>query len=670
MAHPSTSPRGELRDRLQDGSPGRRGGLAARVAAAALTVAVAGAVAVAVGVVTATPAAADERRVWVKAVADAPTWEHYSRRLNADQFGKFVIDVRSNAIYYIDVNLFELHADFVLGVLLQQAWTADNIREYNKNYERDKPRFILGYVTHHTKIDRWVFSFWEGDKITAADVLRVKRRLDESFFVKHLAFRPDSPAQEKMAKEVARKGVKVVTNDEIYKAADFQAFHKGWSVGRLKVVPVGTPYEDLIFDRGDIVLLQESYPDISPVSGVLATTFSTPLSHVNLRAASWDVPNAGYKKAREEFGALDGKVVHYQVTDSGVAMREATAAEIATWEAERARVRTVEVPAVDLAEARLAMLGKLRKHDVRAYGTKTANLGEIVSAGLRDVPVPAGFGVPFAYYVRHLRAHGLDRRIEAMLADPRFAGDAAWRKRALEELRAAIVAAPLEPAVLDTLYKRVRLKLGGKGVFVRSSTNAEDLPGFNGAGLYDTVPNVRGKAALGAAVKQVWASLWNLRAVDERALFGIDHRKVYAAVMIQVGVPATAAGVLISTNLWDERDDDGFTINAKWGLGMRVVEGQRIPEQIIFDATNDGTRIISRADDATMLVFDPAGGIKEIAVPAGEIILTEARAKRLVTAVQQLVPLFDRRAPLDVEWVLEGETMWIVQARPFVRAGR
>jgi phosphoenolpyruvate synthase/pyruvate phosphate dikinase len=177
---------------------------------------------------------------------------------------------------------------------------------------------------------------------------------------------------------------------------------------------------------------------------------------------------------------------------------------------------------------------------------------------------------------------------------------------------------------------------------------------------------VRGKAALGEAVKTVWASLWNQRAVDERALFGIDHRQVYAAVMIQVGVAATAAGVLVSTNLWDERDDDGFTINAKWGLGMRVVEGQKVPEQIIFDATNDGTKIISRADDATMLVFDPAGGLEEVQVPAGEVILTEARAKRLVKAVQQFIPLFPAGAPLDVEWVLEGETIWIVQARPYV----
>src|SRR4029079_7593472 len=143
----------------------------------------------------------------------------------------------------------------------------------------------------------------------------------------------------------------------------------------------------------------------------------------------------------------------------------------------------------------------------------------------------------------------LDARVEAVLGDPRFTPDPAWRKQALDDLRKAIVDAPIDTAAVDTIYKRVRIKLGGKGVFVRSSTNAEDLPGFNGAGLYDTVPNVVGKQALGGALRKGWASVWTLRAVDEREAFGIDHKQVYGGVLVQVGVNATAAGVLITKNL-------------------------------------------------------------------------------------------------------------------------
>lgn len=607
------------------------------------------------------------QRAWVKAVPDEATWKAYSRTQGADEYGKFIIDVRNDDIYFIDVNLFNLHADFVLGVLLKQPWTADNIREYNKNYERDKPRFVLGYLTHHLKVGKWTFSFWEGDKIDPPRIAKVRQRLDATFFVKNLTFRPDSPAQEQLVKEVARRGIPTITNSELYKSSPYQAFNLGRAVGTLRVVPPGTPYESLTFERNDIVLLQESYPDITPVAGILATAFSTPLSHVNLRATAWGIPNAGNKKAHEAARGLDGKTVYFEVRDDGMTLREATAAEKEELRTRVHKARHVTLPPADLDDRNLAMLTRMRARDVTIYGTKSSNLGEIRTAALPGVNIPDGFGLPFFYYVHHVRQHKLDAAIETMLRDPRFASDTGWRKSQLAELRAAIVKAPIDPAVLDLVYKRVRLKLGGKGVFVRSSTNAEDLPGFNGAGLYDTVPNVVGKAALGEAIKTVWASLWNLRAVEERTTFGIDHRQVYSAVLIQVGVSATAAGVLVSKNLYDPRDDDGYTINAKWGLGMRVVEGQKVPEQIIFDATNDGTKIISRADDPVMLVFDEHGGIKEVAVAGGGVILTEQRAKRLVEQVRAFEPLFPP-GPLDVEWVLEGEKIWIVQCRPYIGA--
>jgi hypothetical protein len=610
-----------------------------------------------------------EQRAWVKTVPDLQTWKHYSRTIGSDDFGKAVIDVKTNDIYFIDVNLFNIHADFVLGVLLKQPWTAENVREYNKNYERVKPRFILVYLTHHLKVDKWTFSFWEGDKIGADDVLRVKKRLTETFFQKELPFRPDSPMQQKVASEVQKRGLKTITNDDIYKAASFQAFNKGKAIGKLRVVPVGTAYESLSFDRHDIVLLQESYPDITPVAGIIATQFSTPLSHVNLRAGAWRIPNAGDKKARDKYGKLDGKIVYYEVTDTAVTLRPATPQEAKELEHKIFAIKHVELPRADTTSGELAMLTRMRAKDVLRYGTKASNLGEIVTANLADVHVPAGFGVPFFYYVQHMQKNGLDKKVEAMLADKRFAIDPGWRKSALDGLRKAIVDAPIDQTTLDMLYKRVRIKLGGRGVFVRSSSNSEDLPGFNGAGLYDTVPNVVGKQALGAALKTVWASLWNLRAVDERAAFGIDHRQAFMAVLVQIGVNATAAGVLVTKNLWDPGDDHSFTINSKWGLGERVVQGQKLPEQVIFDPTNDGTKIISRADDPVMLKFDEAGGIKEVAVPAGAgVILTEERAKKLSNMVEKFIPVFAHGQPLDVEWVLEGENVWIVQARPYVGA--
>jgi hypothetical protein len=614
----------------------------------------------------ATHAWAGEQHAWVKTVPDAKTWKAYSKVVGSDELGKCVIDVKTGEIYFFDVNLFNIHADFVLGVLLKQPWTYDTVKTYNLNYERVKPKFILGYLTHHLKVDKWTFSFWEGDKIGPDDVMRVHKKLDETFWQKNMPFRPDSPMQEKVAVEVQKRGLKTVTNNEIYKAADFQAFHLGKTVGKLRVVPVGTEIEKVNFDRHDIVLLQESYPDITPVAGIIATQFSTPLSHVNLRAGAWGIPNAGDKKARDKFGKLDGKYVYYEVTDTTITLREATAAEVDEMKRQVAEAKHVKLPEANLNNRRFAMLTRMRAKDVTSYGTKASNLGEIVTANLDGVRVPMGFGVPFYYYAQHIKKNGLDKKIDAMLADPKWP-DPNWRKQALEDVKKAIQDAPIDPDTLDMIYKRVRISLGGKGVFVRSSSNSEDLPGFNGAGLYDTQGNVVGKKQLAEALKFVWASIWNLRAVDEREAFGIDHKSVYMGVLVQIGINATAAGVLVTKDLWDTTDENGFTINAKWGLGERVVQGQKSPEQVIFDPTNDGTKIIARSDDPIRLVFDDKGGTKEIPVdPNAGVILSEERAKKLCTMVQKFIPLFTHGQPLDVEWVLEGEDFWIVQARPYV----
>jgi phosphoenolpyruvate synthase/pyruvate phosphate dikinase len=443
-------------------------------------------------------------------------------------------------------------------------------------------------------------------------------------------------------------------------------FNAGETVGRLRIVPLGTAYESLLFDRKDIVILQESYPDISPVSGILSMVFSTPLSHVNLRARAWQIPNAGFVNARQAHSALDGKMVFFSVTDTGHVMRKATPEEITAAENKVAKARKVTLPQADTYQRRLKVLTDLGVDDARAYGTKTANLGAIASARLPQVNVPPGFGIPFHHYVAHMQRHELDLVLSQMLRDPRWSKDALWRRQAAKALREKIKSAKTDPALLDRIESMVGTHLAAKGVFVRSSTNAEDLEGFSGAGLYDTVGNVLGREALSAAVRQVWASLWNFRAVEERALYGIKHRDVYAAVLVQFGVDSTAAGVLVTTNLFDPSDKNSYTINAKRGLGIRVVEGATVPEQIIFDTKNNGTKIISRSDDPTMLVFDKSGGIVEVPNPNRDVILDEERSRRLAHAVRSFVRLIPSKRPLDIEWALTGEKVWILQARPFI----
>jgi len=283
--------------------------------------------------------------------------------------------------------------------------------------------------------------------------------------------------------------------------------------------------------------------------------------------------------------------------------------------------------------------------------------------------VPPGFGIPVAWYADHMKRHGLDRQVRKMLEDPEFLANPEVRADRLARLREAITEAPLDRAFMKAVADIVeRLDIGrDRGLAVRSSTNAEDLPGFSGAGIYDSFLNVRGLEAIGRAIRDVWASVWNQRAYEERSFYGIDHLAVFGAVLVQEAIDATAAGVMVTTNMYKAGQRHVFTINAKSGLGIRVVNGHKLPEQLLFDTEQGTAKVISRSDEDTMLVFDAQGGVQEVANPQrGEPVLTDGRVRTLVAAGEKLRQLFTWDDPLDIEWLFVEDDLYIVQSRPYV----
>ncbi|MDB5218154.1 MAG: Pyruvate phosphate dikinase [Myxococcaceae bacterium] len=624
------------------------------------------------GAATATPQA---RPVWTSKLASEEDFLHYSKVVGAERFTKFVVDLASSAIYYVDADLYPMHKDFIFAELLKVPRTKEAEQLFDRNYGKDKPNFLMCYLVHHLEPDVWTLAFWDGDKATAAHVRLAFKRMRETFYLaSKVKFRPNSNDQEAVAAEVTE--IPTITNDALYKAVGYQPFHKGTAVGKLHIVRATAGAGDAgaaVFAPDEIVILPEPLTDITPVAGIISQSFSTPLSHVNIRAAAWDIPNVGLRNAAKTYAALDGKMVRFEAGATSATLQAATPQEIEASKKAHQQRTTVLVPKANLAATALATLDTLHAADASAYGSKTSNLGEIVTAKLAGVAVPAGFGIPISFYAKHLEAAGIDAHVATMLADPKFRASMAERKTALEKLRQEIQDAPLAPAFVASLGESLQ-KLTAEadagaevGVFVRSSTNAEDLPGFSGAGLYDTVPNVRGAAAVALAVKKVWASVWNLAAYEERELYRIDHRQVYCAVLVQIGISATAAGVLVTAHPTDPTDRNTFTINAKSGLGMRVVDGKKLPEILLYNVFNKGLRIVSRSDEDTMLVFQPDGGVHEISNPKkGDPILTNARVAKLADAAQKLRGIFPKDRPLDIEWVLRGEEVFIVQSRPYM----
>lgn len=597
---------------------------------------------------------------------------YYQGRFYALPHLMFVIDRSARGdsekrIYYVNSKRYSFHTEFVNANYL----TLERGREFFKhNYLESNRRFILGTIAYHqdladlAKPGKFTFEFWEGDLATAKIVKDAYEIIRASFFAP-ISFKPNSAKQEEVSAQLVE--VPRLLASHLNVPQDYLPLNQANAVGVLRIIDRLT--EETIIDRNEIVIFRESPISLTPLSGVITTAFSTPLAHVNLLAKGWGVPNAYIKGAAELFKPLEGKFVYFEAREDGYTLRRADSTETAEAGRKLAQRSDLLTPEADLEFKQLVELKHQRRRDAKRFGAKSANLGEVMRATatgrIANIIVPPGFAIPFFYYQQFIEENHLDEAILEMLGNDRFNHDPAYRKQRLTEMRAKIQTGRLNEEFARAVIAKKRSLLGEKGVFARSSTNSEDLPNFSGAGLYTSVPNVRDDAALLDAIKTVWASLWNYEACEARESFGINHSAVYPAVLIQEGMNAEAAGVLITTNPFDKDDRRSVYINAKRGLGIRVVEGRRVPEQLIFNPGMGTVRVLTRSGDDTMLTFDERGGVREVKIDTERVTLTDTAVRRLARAALQIERVFGGRDQ-DIEWLTIGNRIYIVQSRPYV----
>jgi hypothetical protein len=585
---------------------------------------------------------------------------HYQGRFHALPHVMFVIDRRARGrVYYVNSKLFRFHKDFVNASYL----SLERGRAfYENNYLEADRRFLLGTVAYQTQLDRFTFEFWEGDRITEGLLREAYEALGRSFFT-GLAFKPNSTSHEQIAAPLSEAGAAVITLSELARDQQYQPLNPGSGIGQLRIIDRVT--EETVIDRNQIIIFKQSPVQLTPLSGIITTEIASPLSHANMLAKSWDIPNAHIKNADSLYRHLEGKYVRFEARENGYLIEPADAREVLERQ-RRWMVRADTVtPRADLDYARLSDLKDQRATDARRFGAKSANLGEIIRARLPALLVPRGFTIPFHYYREFIRLNNLEERIASAVEEDRFVHDPAYRKARLAEVRGWIERGRHDPDFERMVFEKVRRQYAGKGLFVRSSTNAEDLKDFSGAGLYTTVPNVRGDREIMEAVKKVWASVWNFEAYEAREGFGMNHFGVYPAVLIQEGIEAESAGVAITTDPFDSENRGAVYVNAKRGLGIKVVEGRRVPEQVIYSPRSDAVRVLTRSDEDTMLEFDERGGVKEVRIEARRAVLTDRMVRRLAGAALLIRRLFGGRDQ-DIEWVFKGGILYIVQSRPYV----
>lgn len=264
-------------------------------------------------------------------------------------------------------------------------------------------------------------------------------------------------------------------------------------------------------------------------------------------------------------------------------------------------------------------LARIQPKHSPLVGAKAASLARLMHAGL---PVPDGFVVSADAY----------RAAVAGLAIPDRAGLTAFRT-AVESLAV--------PAELTAEVQSAFVALGTTAVAVRSSSTAEDLPGYSFAGLYDSYLETVDADRLVALVRRCWASLWADRAYEYRERNGFVHAGAAMAVIVQRLVPASSAGVAFTADP-ASGSRGRVIVEAVSGLGDKLVSGKAVPDRFTLERRR--LRVTARA---------PAGA---------NPVLTDEQARtvaRLALRAENLAG-----SPQDVEWALADGKVWLVQSRP------
>lgn len=321
-------------------------------------------------------------------------------------------------------------------------------------------------------------------------------------------------------------------------------------------------------------------------------------------------------------------------------------------------------------------LDSLGMEDLDRVGGKNASLGEMIAnLSVAGVKVPGGFATTAEAFRDFLAATSLDEKIHEVLAGLDV-DDVEALRRTGAEIRRWIVDTPFPEALRKQIveaYRELESKANGElSVAVRSSATAEDLPDASFAGQQETFLNVRGEDAVLKRIHEVFASLYNDRAISYRVHRGFEHAQVALSAGVQrmVRADSGAAGVMFTLDTESGFRDVVF-ITGSYGLGETVVQGSVNPDEFyVFKPTlRDGHPAILRrtlGSKQHRLVY-AANGVADEPVPDEErnrFCLTDAEVEDL--ARQALVIEDHYGRPMDIEWAKDGETgeLFIVQARP------
>lgn len=482
-------------------------------------------------------------------------------------------------------------------------------------------------------------------------------------------------------------------------AVPYEAYTPGIAFGRVRL---DDPAQSEAYGWQDLVVFDEVPLEFEGVlAGAVTGQRQDVLSHLNVLSGQRGTPNAFVIDARQAFAPLEGQLVRLEAQTGYYSVQPATQAEAeAYWQAHRPAL-AVENPAeLDYAELDAFTEIPTDTAEQRAlararFGAKTVGLA-VLSRLLEPDQRTTGLGVPMRYYDEFMATNtwqvdvgagpqvlAYAETLDAWLADEEFRTDAAVRQQRLAALRAEMRAhGEVSPALVQALHDRIALVFGSDRVMVRvrSSSNAEDTPSFNGAGLYDSASACAADSLPGAdpsesacdsseeprpleaALVEVWASLWNQGAFEERDYYQLDHAQIAMGATVSLRYEGERAnGVAFTGDPVDPRSGR-YTVDAQLG------------EVPVVSPTPGVTAELSHLTMADGRVVEIERSVPSSLVPPGQAVLDDARLRELGALMAELADAYPIDAPtqageppiLDIEFKITSDQRLVIkQIRTF-----
>lgn len=581
-------------------------------------------------------------------------WVEY---LNGVEYTKFIIVDFFSAhpkTYFINSNAYDLHVDFAdyLGI----NHLAPGVIKGQLIYQ---PMILSGNGTLGT----YTFNFSNNEAQDFAVVQRTQELIAANmpYLNNNLAYFITANNEDDYEANIAlyqNSRVPVVFETDVYAGINYWGLNLAEGYGFFRLMAPGE-----VPDPKDIVLYEVLPNSLPRVGGIITSVIQTPLSHVNLRAIHDNIPNAFIRDPLTVDALTDllGHYIYFKTGPANYEIHEATLDEVNAWY-ENIRPATEQIPPLNLSYTSILPLDEIAFGMYDGFGAKAANVATMRTFGFPDGTIPNGFGVPFHFYREFMKYNGFFAQVGQMMQDPAFIADRNVRDAKLADLRSDIKQGGMPPWMLAELAEMHGAFPAGTSVRCRSSTNNEDLPGFSGAGLYDSKTHHPNEGHIAKTIKQVYASLWNLRAFEEREFYRVNH--FYASM-----------GVLCHPNFDDEMvngvgvsadpiygTDSTFYSNAQLGEELITNPGNTFPEELLLKRYPDGNNNYSVIQYSSLVNGD-------------SLLMTDVQLDQLR---QYLSVIHDRFAVLyhaennptfamDIEYKIDsGNRLAIKQARPWV----